>query len=107
MITGTITFHVTPLTDNQVWFANADAWNNYWENITATFEIDGADTTLYVESPYDTDLVPVVFNYGGIDYVITQAAQFDSLLAEVNTLNNNYKLMRNELKLAGLITNSQ
>ena len=107
MITATITITVTPLTDNEVWFANAAAWNNYWEDVAGTIEIDGAPTTLYAESAYDTGLEPVVFNYGGTDFVIVQQVQFDSLLLMVNTLNNNYKLFRNELKNAGFITNSQ
>lgn len=107
-ITATIQINVPALPDNDVWFANAAAWTNYWTDITGDVTLDAIATTIYAATPYNvpgTD--PYVLDVDGIEYRLATEAMINSLVARVQTLNDSYELLRNELKNAGLITNAQ
>lgn len=106
-LTASISVNVTPLPDNDIWFANAAAWNNYWSDLDADIEFDGADTTLYVPSAYNDALVPYTLDVDGVQTTVPTKAMFDSLKAQVAALDANYQLMRTELRNAGFITNAQ
>src|ERR1051326_4052315 len=104
----TFRLNVAPLPDNNVWFANAQAWANYWRDVGgADLEVEPVDNTIYVPSAYNAALQPVVLSIEGVDYVVVTKAMFDSLLQRVDQLNANYQTMRDELKAAGLIEHSQ
>lgn len=106
-LTVNINIAVPDLPDNDVWFANAQAWKNYWRNIGGDASIEPAATDKYVASTYNNALVPVAFNYLGVDYVVPTVAMFQSLLNRVDVLNNAFEAMRTQLKDAGLIENAQ
>lgn len=106
-ITANVVLAVPPLPDNDFWFINADAWENYWNQIPASIEIDPADTTLYAPQAYNDALQPVAINIAGQDYIVVTQDMFTSLKTRLDTLNTNYETLRTELKNAGLITNAQ
>lgn len=107
-LTVEISLDVTPLPDDDVWFANAAAWSEYWQNINIEATFDALNNALYVESPYDMALVsPTITADDGAPYNLATEEMISSLLNAYNTLNTSYKLLRNELKAAGLLTNSQ
>ena len=102
------TVQVPPLSDNEVWFASAAAWNAYWTSIPLVVNIDGADTSIYTEVLPDYTLKSVQMNLqdGTTEKFVTEA-QLDTVLVYLNTLNTAFKNMRDEMKAGGLITNSQ
>ena len=111
-MTANVVINIVPLTDNQVWFANAAAWNNYWNNVEAEVEFDAVTTTLYVPSAYNTGLQPianVIQAEDGSDVVqiMPTKAMFDSLRTQVTALDTAFQAMRTELKNGGLITEAQ
>ncbi len=99
--------NVSALPDNDVWFANSQAWTNYWRNVIGEGSIEPATTDKYVASPYDLTLVPVAFEYLGNEYTVPTLAMFQSLLNRVDRLNTEFENMRTQLKDAGLITEAQ
>lgn len=107
MLIANVTLNVTPLDDNEVAFANAAAWNNYWANVTGEVELEAADTTIYTAVPFDDGLVPCDMVIDSTAYQLVTTAQLASLLARVDALNNAFELMRTELRDAGYITNAQ
>jgi hypothetical protein len=104
----TTTVQVPPLTDNEVWFASAAAWNAYWTSIPLDITVTGAPTSIYTETlpNYTLNSVKMVLQDGTTEKFVTEA-QFESVLGMLLVLNNAFKNMRDELKDAGLITNSQ
>lgn len=106
-LTVSFSLDVTPLPDNEVWFANSAAWTNYWRNLTISAELDSAANAIYVEVPYNSLLGYFTLNYLGVDYALATQEQFTSLLSSFNTLNASYKQLRDDLKNAGFILNSQ
>lgn len=107
MLSATISLTVPDLSDNDVAFANNEAWVNYWSEIEVVAEFDPVDNTIYVDNPYNNALAYTAINVDGIDYVLSSKAQFDSFLLDYSTLKANYKTLRNELKNAGFLLNSQ
>lgn len=107
MLTASINLDVPALPENDVWFANAAAWSNYWANIDVSVTFDGADTTAYAESAFDSSLkyIAIPDSNGGLIELPTRA-QFDSLLLAYQTLNTSIKAMRAALADAGIITNA-
>jgi len=107
MLTANISVNVPELPDNEIWFANAASWNNYWQDITADVEFEPAATTIYAPSPYNNALTSYVLNVDGVDYVLATKAQLDSLVAQVATLDAAFQLIRTEMRNAGYISNAQ
>ena len=58
MITATVSLNVTPLVDNEIAFANAAAWNDYFNNLSGEVELEAITTSGYTDSPYDAALQP-------------------------------------------------
>jgi streptogramin lyase len=106
MITFTLNLAVSPLPNGGVWFANAQAWTNYWSNIGATGQLDPITTTKYVPLTA-TDDDPVQINIDGNIYYIVKDSSYKSLLAKVNQLDSNFQTMRQQFYDAGLITEAQ
>lgn len=103
-----ISLDVPPLPDDDVWFANAAAWTEYWRDIDLEATFNAIVNTLYAEQNYDYTLpAPVIRGDDGADYALVTVAMLSSLINRVDTLNTSYKTLRNELKAAGLLTNSQ
>ena len=107
MATASATLDVTALPDNDIWFANSQAWSNYWKGQTVDITFDAAATTIYAASAYDNTLQPYVLNVDGVDNVLATNAMFTSLLARVNALNASYEALRTQMRDAGFITNAQ
>ena len=107
MLTATINLNVTPLPDIGIWFANASAWNNYWNNISGTVTINPAATSLYVPVPYNSALLFCRINIDGADYNLMTDIQLTSLLGQLNALDAAVQDLRTQLKTAGYITNAQ
>lgn len=101
----TIQLNVTPLADNQVWFADAESWLNYWRalNLEATF--DPAENAVYTDVPFNTGL-PYLDISGGVGDVPTQD-QFESLLADYAALKTAYRNLILTLKAAGYIEEAE
>lgn len=107
MLTGTVSFNVAPLSDTDVWFANAAAWSNYWATQdVGTITFNPITTTTYAALAL-VDIGSAAFDVDGTLYYLVQQATFDSLVARVAALNAAFELMRTQLKAAGLITNAQ
>lgn len=106
-IAFTFTLNPTPLSDNEVWFANAAAWNNYFKNVPASATMDAIITTVYAPTVYDATLVTYDFDIDGVPKYVPSKAQFDSLLASHSALDAAFQAMRTQLRNAGLITQAQ
>lgn len=106
-LTVNINLDVPDLEDNGVAFANNAAWKNYWSNINLTATFDPAVNDLYNEVPINGALTYTEFELEGNVYDVVGKLQFDNLLAAYAALNNSYKNLRDVLKAAGLITESQ
>lgn len=105
-LTANINLSVPPLPDNQVWFANAAGWSNYWKDIQIEATFDPADTTNYVPSPYNVALNFVRMSIDGVDQDMPAYNQHQSLVAQVAALDADYRLFKAAMKTAGFITNS-
>lgn len=104
----TISFDVPPLPDDDIWFANAAAWSEYWGSIDVVAEFDALVNALYVPTDFDLTLLsPVIMGDDNVQYALCTKEQLLSLLIKVNTLDASYQTLRNELKVAGLLENSQ
>lgn len=104
-ITATATLTVTPLTDNEIAFANAAAWNNYWASVPVDIELTPVTVTAYTPVGYNNALPPYDITIDGSDrYIVPTLAQFNSLLAAYTALATNFQLLRAELYAAGLIS---
>jgi len=103
-ITFTINLNVTPLTDNTIAFANAAAWNNYFNALSADAEMEPVVVTGYSDSPYDDTLTPHSLTVDSTNYIFPTLDQFNSLKAQLQTLDASYQTMRQELYAAGLIS---
>jgi hypothetical protein len=107
MITFTINFAVPPLTDDSVWFANAQAWSNYWNSAdVATVTLDPLTTSIYIPTTFASDGY-VEMNIGGTNYQLAKFADITALAAKVAALDLAFQTFRQELKDAGLITEAQ
>ena len=106
-MTATVSITVAPLPENDIWFANAAAWTNYWSDMTADITIDAIATVTYVPDPYNATLAPHDVMIDSQQCIFPTWDQFVSLKEELQALNASYQLLRNELRNAGLITNAQ
>jgi hypothetical protein len=106
-LTASISFNITPLPENDVWFANAQAWNNYWRDVSGDVIINAIANDLYIPLTYDEGSGPVILELGGIQYVIITKPMFDSLLSKVENLDASYQVLRTDLRDAGLLENAQ
>lgn len=107
-LNASISIVVPPLTDQAVWFANAAAWSNYWQNINLEATFDPAATVKYVAQPYDAAAhVAPTLTIDGQDFVLCSKAMFDALLNQLNVLDLAFQQMRTDLKDAGFIDNAQ
>lgn len=105
MITATVSLNVTPLTDNTIAFANAAAWNNYFNALTGSVDIDPVTVTSYGSgTAYDNTLTYHSLTVDTVNYMFPTKDQFDSLLASYNALWTSYATLRAELYAAGLIS---
>lgn len=103
MITATVSLNVTPLVDNEIAFANAAAWNDYFNNLSGEVELDAISVSVYTDSPYDTALTPHELTVDAMLYRFPTLDMFTSLQTQVAQLDQNYIALRSELQLAGLI----
>jgi hypothetical protein len=117
-ITASLT--VPPLTDNTVWFANAAAWNAYWQNgaFQANIPIAGqgvygvvqqATTQVFVlpnniVSAYTILQVDLTGNGILTAVPVAQQPVVDALVANLNALIADYGVLKLALKNAGLIS---
>jgi hypothetical protein len=107
MLTFTVTFTVPELSDDTVWFANAQAWQNYWANAdVADITLDPIATQIYSPVNYVTDGY-VEMNIGGTNYQLAQESSLVLLAAKVAAIDTCLQTLRTELKQAGLITQAQ
>jgi hypothetical protein len=106
-ITASIALTVPSLPDNDVWFANSQAWANYWKDVSGTVILNPVTTDVYSPILYDTSINPVVMNVDGVDYNVVTVAMFQSILAQLQNLDFSYQLFRTNLKQGGLITEAQ
>lgn len=122
MPTTTITASLTvsPLPDNAVWFANAAAWNNYWEtqsffaNIpiasAGTYGVVEAASTVAYNIPANivTSYVNIQLDVAGngvlVPVPIPNQAVIDALAANLNSLMADYAATKLALKTAGIVT---
>jgi hypothetical protein len=104
---ASVNISVTPLPDNDVWFANAAAWTNYWDGITGTVEVTPAATTVYTPTAYNTSLGPMEMFVDGVAYYLPTLEMFNSLLASYTALEQSYKDLRLQLLAADLIDTAQ
>lgn len=102
-MTATISISVTPLTDNEIWFANAAAWTNYWDGVSGVVTLTPVATASYVSSPYNNSLAPSQITIDADVHVLATHAQLMSLKTELQVLNASYANLRTELYNAGLI----
>lgn len=105
MITATVSLNVTPLADNEIAFANAAAWNDYFNNLSGEVELEAITTDTYTDSPYDDTLQPHQLTVDAQVYVFPTLDMFNSLKTQVNQLDQNYIALRGALYAAGLISN--
>lgn len=103
-ITATVSLNVTPLVDNEIAFANAAAWNDYFNNLTGNVTIEAITVTGYTDSPYNAALTPHQLTVDSALYVFPTLDMFDSLKQQVQQLDTNYVTLRAELYAAGLIS---
>lgn len=106
MITFTLNLAVPPLTDQTVWFANAQSWSNYWTGVGGEATIDPIVTSIYAPNIF-VDGDPCITDIDGIQWQLISKPVFDSLVAQVAALDTALQTMRTELRDAGLITQSQ
>lgn len=106
-LNGTANLNVTPLPDNDIWFANSQAWTNYWKTINLTLSFNPAATSKYVSVPFDASLQPCYQNIDGKDYVLITNEMFTSLMNRLNALEQSYQDFRTQLRAASFITNAQ
>ena len=104
MVNATVSLNVPALADSDIWFANSQAWSNYWAAVPAQIDIE-IDTTAYVAYTYNGSLVPANLKIDGIDYALVTMAQYNDMKSRVDTLNTAFELLKTELRNAGLITN--
>lgn len=103
-----ISLDVPPLLDDDIWFADAAAWSEYWREIDLVATFDAINNTLYVPVAYDYTInAPTVTADDNVAYALVTKEMVLSLIARYDTLETNYKILRNELKAAGLLQNSQ
>lgn len=100
-----INLSVPALPDNAVWFADSAGWTNYWKDINVQVTFDGADTIVYVQSPYDGTINYARFNIDGVNQDVPSSALFQSLANAFVALNIDYVALKTALKNAGIITN--
>ena len=104
MITATVSLNVTPLVDNEIAFANAAAWNDYFNNLSGEVELEAITTSGYTDSPYDDTLQPHQLTVDAQVYVFPTQQMFTKLKDQVSNLDQNYIALRSELYAAGLIS---
>lgn len=105
MITATVSLNVAPLSDNAITaFANAAAWNNYFNSLSGQVTLDAITTTSYTDSPYNDTLTPHQLTVDADVYVFPTLDMFESLRAQVHALDSSYKTLRGALYAAGLIS---
>jgi hypothetical protein len=107
MVTLNLSLTVPDLPDSGIWFANAQAWKNYFRNVTAEGEVAAAITDVYAPVLYNNALAPVQLNYAGNNYVFPSIAMFESLLAKIEAMETCLQNTRSQLKDAGYITEAQ
>jgi hypothetical protein len=98
-----ITILAPALSDTEIWFANAQAWSNYWAGTPATVSIS-ITTAAYVEHVYDETKLASTITIDGTEYALVNMAQFTELRLVIETLNTSYQTLRTELANAGLIS---
>lgn len=106
MIIFNLTVDVPPLSDKTVWFANAQAWNNYWQSVTAEATLDPIATSIYAPVNYVASDA-CVQEIDGVQFYLATQAGVDSLAAKVAAIDTALQAFRQELKDAGLITEAQ
>lgn len=106
-LNATFQINVPALPNNDVWFINAQAWTNYWQNVPVTATLDAAATNLYVPVAYDDTIQPPVFQIDGINYQLATFTMITSLLARIAALDAAVQDMRTAMKNAGYINNAQ
>ena len=104
-LNATISINVPALPETGIWFANSQAWSNYWASTPAEVTFDIA-TAAFSSATYNTGLQPAVINIDNVNYVLVTKEMFDSLRSLTEALQTSYANFRTELKNAGLITNA-
>ena len=103
-ITVTVSLNVAPLTDNTVAFANAAAWNAYFDALSGTAELTPITVTGYSPTAYTAATVPYDVTIDEDQMIFPTWASFKALEAAYINLATNYDLLRAELYAAGLLS---
>jgi len=105
-LSATISLSVPALPQNDVWFANSQAWTNYWANIDGTVTITPAATSVYTEVPFIATLYNAVqLNVDGTLYPpLVGVDMFNGLVNRVEALNTAFIKLRTDLYAGGLIS---
>lgn len=106
-LTATIVLEVPPLPDADVWFANADAWLNYWRDIGATVTFDSAENALYVPVAFDNLIEYIAIDVNGDVFNLVPQAMFESLKARLDAMEASYQDLRTAMKDADFIEEAQ
>lgn len=107
MITFTLTLNVPELPENDIWFANANAWYNYFRSVSAEASVDATTVQLYSPVAYNDALEGSAFYIDDTLYNVPTTEQFNSLKAQLAALDSSYKQLRTELRDAGYIDKAQ
>jgi|SRR5215813_10516359 len=102
-LTASLRLVVPALPDDDVWFLNAAAWSNYWQNINMAATFDAYPNQKYVPSAFDNTLSYEMIIIDDVHIAVPSQAQFDSLKAQVAALDDSYQRLRTDLKDAGFI----
>lgn len=115
----TVSFNVSPLPDNAIWFENAAAWTSYWAGQNFSANIPQASTSSFgvVMTASTVSFTPVglaapnqvTFSLPNPDgsvsnYSLPSAASFDALYNAYLALVADYTATKTALKTAGLIS---
>lgn len=105
---ATISLTVQDLPENDIWFINAQAWKNYWANTSGTVELVAASNLIYTSQTVNVSAhtIPQMV-VDGVPYTLVPMSLFNSLLDKVNNLDVSYQNLREAMKDAGYIQNSQ
>ena len=105
-LSATISLSVPALPQNDVWFANSQAWTNYWANIDGTVTITPAATSTYTEVAFVPSLYNAIqLNIDGTLYPpLTGVDMFNALVNRVNVLNDAFIKLRLDLYTGGIIS---
>lgn len=111
-----ITIALPALPDNDIWWANNAAWQEYWNGSSLTINIDAATTgaagvvfkanTIAFVAPSVSNADYYTQSVDGIEYTWPFRSNYDQLKAAFSALLVDHVALKNALATAGIITNA-